>query len=62
MSKRMLVSIFSDTDGEELNTLRGKRKELDETISVLESSLKTLLSEIKELEDAQAQLQKERVC
>ncbi|KAI3684999.1 hypothetical protein L6452_34230 [Arctium lappa] len=55
----MFVSIFSDTDGEELNTLKGKSKELDETISVLKASFKSLQSEIKELEDAQAQLQKQ---
>ncbi|KVI00804.1 Structural maintenance of chromosomes protein 5 [Cynara cardunculus var. scolymus] len=60
LSSKMLVSIFSDTDGEELNTLRGKNKELVETISVLEASFKSLQSEIKELEDAQAQLQKQR--
>lgn len=58
----MFVFIFLDTDGEELNTLRGKKKELDETISVLEASSKSLQSEIKELEDAAAQLQKQRVC
>lgn len=52
--------LLSNTDGEELNTLRGKSKELDETISVLEASFKSLQSEIKELEDAQAQLQKKR--
>lgn len=52
--------LLSNTDGEELNALRGKKNELDETIAGLESSFKTLQLEIKELEDAAAQLQKQR--
>lgn len=58
----MLGSIFSDTDGDELNNLRVKKKELEESVTGLEASVRSLQSEIKELEDEAAQLQKERVC
>ncbi|KAJ0809977.1 putative structural maintenance of chromosomes protein [Helianthus annuus] len=52
--------LLSNTDGDELNTLRGKKKELDETIFGIEASFKSIQSEIKELEDSAAQLQKQR--
>ncbi|KAD5802893.1 hypothetical protein E3N88_14253 [Mikania micrantha] len=52
--------LLSNTDGEELNTLRGKKRELDETINGLEASCKSIQSEIKDLEDSAAQLQKLR--
>ncbi|XP_071690087.1 structural maintenance of chromosomes protein 5 [Rutidosis leptorrhynchoides] len=52
--------LLSNSDGEELNDLRRKKNEMDETISVLEASLKSIQSEIKELEDAEAELQKQR--
>ncbi|KAI7729601.1 hypothetical protein M8C21_012043, partial [Ambrosia artemisiifolia] len=52
--------LLSNTDGDELNTLRGKIKELDEAISGIEASFKSMQSEIKELEDSAAQLQKHR--
>lgn len=52
--------LSSNTDGEELNILRAKKNELDETISNLEASFRSFQSEIKELEDSQAQLQKQR--
>ncbi|KAL7618649.1 hypothetical protein Lser_V15G03887 [Lactuca serriola] len=52
--------LLSNTDGDELNILRAKKNELDETISSLEASCRSFQSEIKELEDAAAQLQKQR--
>nr|XP_043611222.1 structural maintenance of chromosomes protein 5 [Erigeron canadensis] len=52
--------LLSNTDGEELNNIRGKKDELDKTINTLEASCKSLLGEIKELEDSAAQLQKQR--
>lgn len=45
-----------------MNTLRAKKTEFDETISGLEASLKSIQSEINELEDSAAQLRKLRVC
>ncbi|KAK1413281.1 hypothetical protein QVD17_35052 [Tagetes erecta] len=52
--------LLSNTDGAELNTLRGKKRELDETICGLEASFKSIQSEIRELEDSAAQLRKKR--
>lgn len=52
--------LLSDTDGDELNNLRVKKKELEESVAGLEASVRSLQSEIKELEDEAAQLQKER--
>lgn len=44
----------------ELERLRTRKQELEETISVVEASLKMLQSEIKQLEDAGGQLQRQR--
>ncbi|KAK9058096.1 hypothetical protein SSX86_022936 [Deinandra increscens subsp. villosa] len=52
--------LLSNTDGEELNALRGKKRELDEAISGIEATFKSLQSEIKESEELAAQLQKQR--
>ncbi|XP_076928090.1 structural maintenance of chromosomes protein 5-like [Bidens hawaiensis] len=52
--------LLSNTEGDELNTLRAKKTEFDETISGLEASLKSMQSEINGLEDSAAQLRKLR--
>ncbi|PWA51844.1 structural maintenance of chromosomes protein 5 [Artemisia annua] len=52
--------LLSNTDGDELNNLRVKKKELEESVTGLEASFRSLQIEIKELEDEAAQLQKER--
>lgn len=50
-----------DVDVEELESLRTRKSELEDSISDLDSSLKVLQSEQRRIEDEAAKLQRERV-
>ncbi|KAM7474353.1 hypothetical protein LguiB_021596 [Lonicera macranthoides] len=52
--------LLCNVDVSEIERLRLKKKELEETLTVLDGSLKSLHSELKFLEDEAAQLQRER--
>lgn len=56
-----LISHFPGTDTGEIERLRSRRKELEESIDDLEESFKSLQIELRLLEDEEAKLHKQRV-
>lgn len=58
----ILIFYFSGLDAGEIEGMRSRKKELEESVTAFEESLKSLQTELRYLEDEAAKLHKQRVC